>query len=181
MNRNSKVFIVVIIALVLGAMTFFKSKQPETNMTEAEMSKEKKTHPHDHQDHKLESVAPEATPPSESPPVMTNELSVSMNELPTLSDLEGLTDEEVHHTAEFILEAGRKIGLLIEEADSNPVKREETLKFLKSCAENVDLVPAIRAVCWKKTMSQITIWKIFLPISDAKVSDEIKNLASQLP
>ncbi|WP_408097740.1 hypothetical protein ACJVC5_02170 [Peredibacter sp. HCB2-198] len=178
MNRKTKLSLVVVIALVLGAMIFLRSKPQDTEVTETETEKSTDHHDHDH-DHRA--TIPKVAPTTEKPSADPKELSVTMTELPSLRDLEGLTDEEVHHTPDFIVEGGMKIGQLIEEADANPAKREETLKFMKSCAENDDLVPAIRAVCWKKTLTQITNWEIFLPISDAKVSDEVKNLASQLP
>lgn len=179
MNKKTKLSLVIVIALVLGAMIFLRNNSTETTVTETES--EKTTEPHDH-DHDHAPVIPKVAPTTAtSPSADPKELSVTMTELPSLRDLEGLTDEEVHHTPDFVVEGGMKIGQLIEEGNANPAKREPTLKFMKSCAENDDLVPAIRAVCWKKTLDHITKWEIFLPISDAKVSDEVKNLAAQLP
>ncbi|WPU64757.1 hypothetical protein [Peredibacter starrii] len=180
MNRKTKLSLVVVIALVLGAMMFLRNKSTETTVSETESEKTTEQHDHDH-DHDHKPAIPKVAPTTSTPSTDPKELSVKMTELPSLRDLEGLTDEEVHHTPDFIVEGGMKIGQLIDEANANPAKREETLKFMKSCAENDDLVPAIRAVCWKKTLTQINNWEIFLPISDAKVSDEVKNLAAQLP
>ena len=105
----------------------------------------------------------------------------TLKALPTIKDLHLLSEEEVHFTPKVIKDAGFLIGKLIQEAQDKPHLREETLKFLKASAENPDLAPAIRALCWNRTLSHIVKWEIFLPVADAEVPEEIKNLAARIP
>lgn len=179
MNNKKKLSILIIIALLIGAVMILKQKSsPTSTVTEIETESDKHTE-HDHDSHETHTEQePTLTQPESSAPV---ELSVAMKQLPTMKDMEGLTEEEVHHTPDAVVEGGMLIGSLLEEAEKNPAKREETLKFFKSCAENSELMPAIRAVCWKRTLDQIPEWKIFLPISDADVPEDIKSLSSKIP
>lgn len=108
------------------------------------------------------------------------ELDNSLKDLPTMGEISNLSEEEVHHTPSMIRDGGAILGKIHAKAESDPARRPETLSFFKECAEDEEVVPALRAVCWNKVMTLIPEWKIFLPISDAKVSDEVKNLASQL-
>lgn len=177
MNQKKKISILIIIALVLGAVIFLNQKQESSSPVTESNQQQPAEHDHDSHEHNDEQK-PVATKPANSTPV---ELSVAMKQLPTIRDMEGLTDEDVHHTPDAVVEGGMLIGELLEEAEKNPAKREDTLKFFKSCAENADLMPAIRAVCWKRTLDQIPEWKIFLPISDADVPEDIKVLSSKIP
>lgn len=179
MNRKAKISILVITALILGAVIYL-NQQSSTETTVTETTTESAAdHGHDHDSH--ETQPKEETTASSVENKGPVELSVAMKQLPTIKDMEGLTDEDVHHTPQSVLEGGMLIGELLEDAEKNPERREETLKFFKSCAENDELMPAIRAVCWKRTLDQIPKWNVFLPISDANVPDDIKNLASKLP
>jgi hypothetical protein len=180
MNQKKKISILIIIALVIGAVMILRQKSsPTITNIEVETESSDKHAGHDHDAHEdFKAQKPVMVQPERTEPV---ELSVAMKQLPTIRDMEGLTDEDVHHTPDSVVEGGMLIGELLEQADKNPAVREETLKFLKSCAENAELMPAIRAVCWKRTLDQIPQWKIFLPISDADVPDDIKVLSSKIP
>ncbi len=105
----------------------------------------------------------------------------SLDEFPTLADLQDLSEDEVHHTPEAVINGGRLVGQLIDRAEKNPPLREKTLQLLKSCAESDEVVTAVRAVCWKNTVSQMKNWRVFIPLSDMKVPANVLELSSQLP
>lgn len=117
---------------------------------------------------------------SEESDDLQTELTSVMNELPSKEDLQNLSEEDVHMTPEIVTEGGMKIGRLIDKADKDPVRREATLSFLKGCTENEEVIPQLRALCWNETQNQIQDWQIFIPISDAKVPEDIKSLSSKL-
>ncbi|MCM2350913.1 MAG: hypothetical protein NDI69_12900 [Bacteriovoracaceae bacterium] len=101
--------------------------------------------------------------------------------LPTIGDLQQLTAEDVHYTPEVIKEAGGVIGLIQDEAEKDPAKRVPAMHFFKRCAEDQEMVPAIRAVCLSKILKLIPTWQIPVPLSDELISQEITDLASKLP
>lgn len=179
MNRKLKISIFIITTLVLGVVIFGKKQTQEVINSEKNV------------DTKVEQ--PEVSELIESSKVVVNkptinneesknvDLVIEMKDLPMLNDINTLTEEDLHHTPAFVVEGGMLVGRLIADADKNPRKREETLKFLKSCAENSEVVPAIRALCWNKTLRQIPEWNVFLPVMDANVPQNIKDLAAKLP
>lgn len=108
------------------------------------------------------------------------ELEAKQDLLPTLNDLGRLTEEEVHHTPEIVLQGGKIIYETLEEAENHPERREETLAFFFDCSSNQDLAPAIRAMCWNKAVKAVSRWDIFIPISEYNVPNEIKLLAEKI-
>lgn len=178
--KNQKLLLLIIITLILGVMIFIIDRPSIDTAVEEDVQT---VRPNQNKEIPTKTeTEPEITPEEA---VKTNELEEElfkkMKALPKVSDLKDLTDEEVHHTPMMVKEGGILIGRLHEAAQVNPKRREETLKFFKSCAENDELLPAVRALCWKRTTSQIIEWKIFLPISDALVSEDIKALATKIP
>ncbi len=108
-------------------------------------------------------------------------LDLEFKSLPTIDDLKNLTEEEVHFTPEAVKEAGGVIGRIQDEAENDSSKRIPAMNFFKNCAEDQELVPAVRAVCLNKTLKLIPIWQIPMPLSDELISHEISDLASKLP
>ena len=160
----------IIITLVIGVMMLKK----ENKEVSAEVSNEKE----------LPAVSVPTTtqvsPTEEKPSAVKEELNDYLKELPTMGELKNLSEEEVHHTPAMIKEGGAILGKIHAEAEKNPERREDTLNFFKECAEDEDVVTTLRAVCWNKVMTLVSEWQIFLPLSDANVSEEVKSLASQL-
>lgn len=101
--------------------------------------------------------------------------------LPSIDDLQGLPEEEVHYTPEVIKDAGGVIGRIHDEAENDPAKRLAAMHFFKQCAEDQEMVPAIRAVCLNKILKLIPVWQIPVPLSDELISQEITDLAAKLP
>lgn len=141
----------------------------------------------------------EKTPPVEEPNNQTNpdspksesnidpeiidfseEAQKTLTTLPRIDELQALSEEEVHHTPKILRESGEKVASMIEKAEKTPKLRQETMKMLKSCAESADAAPSIRALCWNKLLKNIPRWKIFVPLMDADVPQDIKDLASRL-
>lgn len=104
----------------------------------------------------------------------------TLNTLPTVQALQELPEKDVHHTPQILREASEKIADAISRAEASPKLRPEALRFLKGCAETQDSAPSIRALCWNKLLQNIPRWKVFIPISDADVPQDIKDLASRL-
>lgn len=127
-----------------------------------------------------ESIVPVPRNEDEETEEEAMKLSLRVDDLPTMKDMQDLTEEELHSTPIVVTKAGESIGLLIEDADKNPEKQEATLKLLLSCSENKDVVPAIRALCWKKTLVQMPVWNKPVPLSEYDVPLEIKLLGEKL-
>lgn len=178
MNKNLKLIFLIVAILIIGVAIFQKEQviSPEAPEVTSETKPVKKEATH------AEVKSFEVV---EEPDAMSGELAKeyveTMEALPTVDEIRKLTEEEVHHSPVAVKEGGLLIGELHEAAQKDPARREDTLKFFKGCAENSELLPAIRAVCWKKTLSQIVEWKIFLPVADAEVPEDIKDLAMRLP
>lgn len=111
--------------------------------------------------------------------VVTND-ALKINHLPTIMDLQEANAEKNHHSHPLIIEGARIISKKILEADLNQQMRQDTLNFLIECSEDPDLIPSLRAVCWKKALSKIPEWKLFYPISQADIPDEIQDLALKI-
>lgn len=176
MKKKKLILILFFAVLFLGTAFYLIKSKTTSEVTPAGDTLEKNLKVNDSAE--IEKV-PSA--PAEAKDSIQEEFVDVMNELPTAGDLQNLDKEELHHTPEIVLEGGMMVGRLIEKAETDLKRREPTLGFLKSCAENAEVLPQIRAVCWKKTLSLIPEWKIFLPIADAKVPEDIRTLASQLP
>lgn len=181
--KNKRILGVILIALLVGAVIYLnRPKNPSSNSADSETETSSST---EGSGNGLTSIekAPIGTENDleEENNEVAAELNKALNELPTLADLQSLSEEEVHHTPEVVMEGGKLVGEILEQAEKNPARREETVKFLAKCSEAQDVVPAVRAVCWKKTLTQINEWKVFIPVTELNVSDEIKSLGARLP
>lgn len=169
-NRQKLIIVMAALGFILTAYSLLKSQ--ETSTTIAATPK------------KIESASVEDIPSAkeviESKVILSTELEKSLKELPTVDDLQTLTEEEVHHTPEIVIEGGRRVGQILEEAENHQERRQETIKFLVECAESKNVVPAIRALCWNKTLVKIPVWKVFYPISEAEVPQEIQELGLKI-
>lgn len=172
MKRTSLILILVIITLALG-IAFRGQEEIGEDVSAGEIIDTP--------------LAEDGTAPQEitSAPKIededSEEMSRELDKLPTLEDLRLLSEEEVHHTPQAILDGGRVIAQLIEKAENEPVLREHTVNLLLECAEAENIAASIRAVCWKNTISSIEKWKVFVPISNAKISPRVQELSSRLP
>lgn len=115
----------------------------------------------------------------EEPEVVVN-LSLKLEELPTMKDMQNLDEEELHNTPESVTKAGEQIGQLLHEGDQDPLLQDATLKLLLKCAESKDVVPSIRALCWKKTMNYLPRWNKAIPLNEFDVPLEIKLLGEKI-
>lgn len=104
----------------------------------------------------------------------------TLGTIPTLDSLQNLSEKEVHHTPQVLRESVEKLAELIDRAESTPKLRQEALRLLSNCAEQEDSPPSIRALCWKKIVKNIPRWKVFIPLTNLNVPQDIKDLASKL-
>lgn len=104
----------------------------------------------------------------------------TLGTIPTLDSLQNLSEKEVHHAPQVLRESGEKLAELIDRAESTPKLRQEALRLLSNCAEQEDSPPSIRALCWKKIVKNIPRWKVFIPLTNLNVPQDIKDLASKL-
>lgn len=177
MKTSNKIIVILIAALIVGAAIFFKRKT-DAPVADIVVDSQKES-----------VIARKASEPSLDGPSeilvqdleLKEELKQVMEKLPSKRDIQNLHEDQVHFTPEVVNEGGALIGDVLEAADNDPARREETLKFFKACAENDSLIEAIRAVCWRTTLSRLSKWEIFLPVSDADVPQNIQDLAAELP
>lgn len=177
MKKFNVLFIVLIIIGIVTGIVLLRSKNEKITRT--------------FEVHLHESVEKSETFQEELPVLKKEEildqsafqdlLDQEFKSLPTIDDLKNLTEEEVHFTPEAVKDAGGVIGLIQNEAENDPAKRASAMNFFKRCAEDQELVPAIRAVCLNKTLKLIPVWKIPVPLSDELISQEISDLAAKLP
>ena len=179
MKTSYKIVIVLVAALIVGAAIYLKRQNVDSpsDITPDIQNKSSRTQGAN----SVNSVVAEPEVVSVKEAKLKEELVEAMAKLPTINDIQNLDHDEVHFTPAKVNEGGAVIGQLLEAAENDPSRREETLSFFKACAENSSLVEAIRAVCWKTTLSRIPKWEIFLPVSDADVPESIKDLAGELP
>jgi hypothetical protein len=174
---NRKVFGIVFFAtLLLGVWFYFQAKVPNAVVTgrdqiEVNVDTSAKTIAADTK------VAEVAIPVIDA---LTTELKQSEKKLPTLEQAKTWPEEEIHSTPIAIMESGKEIGKLIDAAEKNPERREPTLKYFLKCAENKDILPSVRAVCWKSLTQNIPEWKVFVPLADAHVPESIRVLSGKL-
>jgi len=178
MKTSSKIIIILTAALIVGAAIYLKGSDVSPSDVSPDIQGKV---PRVQETNSIDSVIAEPEIVSVKEAQLKEELNEAMEKLPMIVDLQKLHDDEVHFTPEMVNEGGVLIGQLLEAADNDPARREETLNFFKACAENSSLVEAIRAVCWKTTLSRIPKWEIFLPVSDAEVPESIQDMAAELP
>ncbi len=110
-----------------------------------------------------------------------NQFNHFIKSLPIIDDLQNLSPEEVHHTPEIIKDGGELIGRIHAEADSDATKRVDAMSFFKKCAEDEQIVTAIRAVCLNKIYKLVPVWKIPTPLSDSRISKDVLKLSHKIP
>lgn len=183
MNKK-KVLIAIGLLTISGVFFFFSGKNDHPSIEEKsdvviviertppEMKKKKMIRPEDSSD----------STGIENPEVAEykSELQEILNTLPTIEALQNLPEKEVHHIPRLVRESGEKIASAIAKADANPQLQQEAMNFLVGCAETADSSPSIRALCWKKIVQNIPRWKIFVPLTETDVPQDIKDLASKL-
>lgn len=126
-------------------------------------------------------TAPVTTRSASDPKVAwKTELNEKLKKLPRRESLKNLPLNKIHHTPQLLTDGAKVIGDVWEQAEADPQKREETLRFMLSCAEQTETLTSLRAVCWRKLTDGITTWKLFIPLAQARVPDKIQELATQL-
>jgi hypothetical protein len=110
-----------------------------------------------------------------------NKLERDFKSLATVDDLKKLNSNEVHHTPEILKNGGELIGRIHDDAESDPTKRVDAMKFFKRCTEDDQVATAIRAVCLNKVYKLIPKWKIPVPLNEANISRVVSELALKLP
>lgn len=111
---------------------------------------------------------------------LAQEFSTAQAALPLKAEVEKMHDEEVHHLRELNNRLGKAVGELSEAANQDPRRREQTLQFFLRCAEDSEIIDSARALCWWKLTNKINEWKVFIPLSDAKVPLDIQRLAASI-
>ncbi len=163
-------------ALLIGVRIYFQTSHPEAAVrgnhqikSDIEKSEPTKTD---------STVVSEKTIPAEDS--LTSELAQAEKNLPTLEQAKTWSEEEIHGTPVAVMESGKEIGKLIDAAEKNPERREPTLKYFLKCAENKEVLPSVRAVCWKSLTQNIPGWKVFVPLAESEVPESVRILAGKL-
>lgn len=112
-------------------------------------------------------------------PVQERNLNEWMETLPTKSDLQKLSDAEVHTVPTVVVHAAEDLAAYAEAVRQAPNLRREALVFFKGCAEKDAVVDSLRAYCFAKAVTlQLELrGQVWDPES---VPKNIKELATQL-
>jgi hypothetical protein len=89
--------------------------------------------------------------------------------------------EDIHGSPKFISASGRDIGRLMAAADKDPNNQKPAMDLLIACAEDREVVRSVRAHCYSAAVRSTRRWKLFVPMSELRVDDEIKALAARFP
>jgi hypothetical protein len=108
------------------------------------------------------------------------ELKTALKALPRREKLQELPAHKIHHPPRLLTDGARVVGEIWEKAERDPHKRVGALEFLLACAEDDGTLLALRAVCWRKLTDGIISWNLLIPLAQAKVPDNIQELATQL-
>ena len=182
---NKKIAIVVLMAALLTGVWLLSSKKsvsPETTNAVPEVmdpvtsSNSLPTT----EETKVEEavVSPQGLVSDED--AFNGEIDAVEKSLPTLELAKTWTEEEVHHAPKEVIDGGKSIGRIMEKAQAAPAQRKAAMDFFLRCAENSELLPSIRAVCWRTTTDKFPEWKIPVPLGTAKVPVSVKTLATKL-
>lgn len=178
MKKFTALVIALLIIGIISGIQFFRSEK-ETTLTQSPENHFKKLLEMSETSQQLASNTGSTEDNAQSE--FQDDLDREFKKLPTIDDLQQLTEEEVHYTPEVIKEAGGVIGRIHDEAENDPTKRVAAMQFFKQCAEDQQMVPAIRAVCLKKILKLVPVWQIPMPLSDKLISQEITDLVAKLP
>ncbi len=107
------------------------------------------------------------------------EATVAIEDLPSLPDFSTLSEEEVHHAPEALIEAGEAIQRMIAAAEADRPKRKPTLTSLLECAANDGYPAALRALCYREGLSGIQRWDEAISVSDYSIPVAIQTLAQK--
>lgn len=112
-------------------------------------------------------------------PVQERNLDDWMEKLPTKSDLQKLSDAEVHTMPTVVAHAAEDLAAYAETVRQEPSRRREALEFFKGCAQRDAVVDSLRAYCFAKAVTpQLELrGQVWDPES---VPKNIKELATQL-
>ena len=72
----------------------------------------------------------------------------TLDSLPTVAKLRGLTEEEAHVNPAALNAAGDDLGQIAAEVQADPSLVPQAVEFYKSCAKRDDLPTSVRALCY---------------------------------
>lgn len=99
------------------------------------------------------SPAPASPAPGAGPSIMSAAeferlIDRTYRELPTLEDLQLLSEEEAHDYPEPVALAGTALGAIAQAVDGNPALKPQATDFYVQCARDGALVTPVRALCY---------------------------------
>lgn len=105
---------------------------------------------------------------------------IATQDILSKQDLPYIREHQAHNMRYENNKTGKIIGRLVQRANEKPGLRKVTLNYFLQCAEDQNLPQSTRALCWWKLTNKIIDWKVFVPISEAKVPMNIQHLAMNL-
>lgn len=75
------------------------------------------------------------------------ELKLSFANLPRIHHVRKLSHEDLVHGQEFIIEAGKTVGRLIDDVSNDQAKAQKVITFLNHCANEKNMYSPVRALC----------------------------------
>jgi len=93
--------------------------------------------------------------------------------LPTIAQLQKLTESQVHRTPSPLVAAAESLGEVEEAVEANPSLRPHAIEFYQQCAIKDELASTIRALCYHN-------WKTHSRETELPIPAEIRDLADSL-
>lgn len=103
-----------------------------------------------------------------------DELKHSFANLPRIHHVRKLSHEELAHGHDFIVDAGKTVGRLIDEVNKDGEKLQKVIGFLNNCTNEKNMYSPVRALCLDYLVSLSKKHEIAFEI--AAVDPKIVNL-----
>ena len=109
-------------------------------------------------------------------------LSNTLNQLPAISELSELGEEEVHHSPAILDRAGDLLGAVAEQLKSHPELAPRAARFYEDCALREGLLTPVRALCLASSDALPRKFPDlkFTPIDRRRLPEEIWDLAGKV-
>lgn len=127
-------------------------KNPDNNHT---IKASLDVHKENEDDHPTITVTPGNVQTEESKwetQFFNNYVDETLKKLPTKEKLEGLNNDDVHHTPKFIMETGLRLGKIKKQVKLNKDFAPKAMDFYEGCAKKDESFTPIRGLCLANLM-----------------------------
>jgi len=101
----------------------------------------------------------------------------TLRSLPNRGQIAQLSEAEVQHTPMLVVQAGRKLGQILEMLDAHPELAQQGARFYTDCALQANGVTTIRALCLANLRELSRKHQMPLPSEVENLPAQVKKLA----